>query len=389
MATLSPGEAADALDSTPNLVQLRVKVLHPGYAGHDAPHVSRFVAALHNHRKVRVVSFVGCSFVASWGKSVNERSARAQEFEHLFGSVLPRHASLHNVSFSISVIPALYLRMMMMVPADPPAAPSSSLRQLSLYDCPIVPHGEAAQAIADALGSLGNAGSHLTDVRVARCHLSSDDCHLLLDGASGSRTLVSLSIDEPDTLVVEARTLELLMRSNGSSLRTIRVAANKWTNRGIAAVAQIMRTNVHLESLDVSGTRSGELRRQLCNDVLRTYNFSLRYVPGADPDQQVEMNRLLDRNVRVRQGYDRLKEDGIPRVGLGVLLWAEAFQRVGPFPTLRYRLLRKSGHSVALAEAYVQAHPTHSRRRKRKLAPSAAKADDDPRPVRRSRRRRN
>jgi hypothetical protein len=400
MPSLSAREAADVLESTPNLSQLRVAVLHLGYSDeHGAVDASRFVAALHNHSKVRSISFVGYSgFVAEWGRTDGERAARAHEFERLFGSVLPRPASLRNVSFSLSLVPAPYLRRMMMMASaiDPLPAPStsSSLRQLSLYDCVLDPHGEAGRVIGDALGSRGdNNASPLTDVRVARCGLSSDDCRLILDGASDSRQLVSLSVDEPTELLVEARTLERILANSSSSssspLRTLRVGAKEWTRDGIEAALRLLRTNVHLETLDVSGTNANLLHGKLCSDVLSTYNFSLRYVPcgGAEPEQQAEMDRLLDLNVRVRHDYDRLVEDKMPRVGSRVVLCAEAFARVSRFPTLLHRLLRRGGHGIALAEQCLPQHPpSHNRRRKRKLATDAATIDDGRPAVRRSRR---
>jgi hypothetical protein len=368
METLSLRGAADSLESQPNLTRVRLTVLRPSNnnnddepSDYDAQHVDRFVTALENHRTIRVASFVKCPF--GWCKPDIER-----HFERLYCSVLPRHASLRSVSLSWCGIPASYLRRMLM-PAGPSS--SSSIQQLSLYDCYLEPRGEAVRALAEALGRHGSAP--LTELGIARCSLNSNECRLLFDGASESRTLASLSIVETEHLRVRACTLERAVVGFNSSLRTLRVAAKRWTRSGIASVVRLLRTNDALESLDVSGERSGELHAHIRTDLLSTYNFSLRYVPGAaEPEQQVEMDRLLDLNVRVRQDYDRLQGDEVPRVGSRVLLCEEAFARLSRFPTLLQRLLRQGGYGIALAEQCLQQHhPSHNRRRKRKIAFSA------------------
>jgi hypothetical protein len=393
METLSLRGAADSLESQPNLTRVRLTVLRPSNnndddepSDYDAQQVDRFVSAMENHRTIRVASFVKCPF--GWCQPDIER-----HFERLYCSALPRHASLRSVSLSWCGIPASYLQRMLMMPAGPSSSSSSSssslkssIQQLSLYDCCLEPRGEAVRALAAALGRGGSAS--LTELSLARCSLNSKQCRILFEGASESRTLVSLSVVETEHLRVRACTLERAVGFS-SSLRTLRVGAKWWTRSGIASVVRLLRTNDTLESLDVSGERSGELHAHIRTDLLSTYNFSLRYVPcgaAAEPEQQVEMDRLLDRNVRVRHDYDRLHDDGIPRVGSGVELGAEAFARVSRFPTLLYRLLRQIGCGVALADQCLQQHhPSHNRRRKRKIPFSGATADDGP-AVRRSRR---
>jgi hypothetical protein len=415
MGTLSLRKAADLLEATPRLVQVRVATtttvpavfawdVHDG-EHHDsdndndgsgsgpnrrdaAQQMRRFNSALEKHRKVRAVSFVSCPFGVvrcrrSAAHQQDDLNRRPIEFEfqeeeqRLFGTVLPRHESLRTISLSRCVVPFRYLRAMVM--AATPSSSSSSITQVSLYDCTLDPRCEAVRAMVDALGY---SNGTLTNVRLSRCGLDAGQCRAVFDGAANSRSLVSLSIDEPDKLVVDATALSRALGSKRSSLRTLRVAAKEWNPDGISSVARLLRTNETVEAFDASGANASALHDEL-RRVLETYNASLRYLSGVGPEHRAQMNRLLDRNVQVRRDYDRLQDEGgVPRVGQSPPLYAEALGRVRRFPTLLYRVLRRHGIAVAVAEHCLLQDPNHIRQRKRKRGFTCTKADADGEPAR-------
>jgi hypothetical protein len=244
-----------------------------------------------------------------------------------------------------------------------------NLQQLDLEDCQI--DSEGVKHVASLLRRPNSPLRVLNVTSRDGGGLEPADCQVLCESVPHSPNLRSLSLCVKQ---VRADTLSGVAASS-SPLRSLYVIG-AYTEEGVTALTRQLRTNTRMAEVGLSETDSdsdGHACVRPFLPLLETYNFTLRKarvahsargeVVGLDV-----LTPLLRRNRAIRHGIRRLKPREYRVAPVGV--WPRAFEKVGAFPTLLYRLVRR-GNVDALCD--VVARMSSLRERGAAVRPDASK----------------
>jgi hypothetical protein len=250
--------------------------------------------------------------------------------ERLFGSVVPRHPTLHTVNFD-GCLPQSIERFAAAFPAV-----SGPLRDISFSNVSLEP--SCAQAVAamkvQAL-SLSNIG------------LGADGWKIVCDAIGMNPHLRSVSIDQRD-LVPRPDTFAGLTRG-GSAVAGLDINV-AWKPEAFDSFVRCLRTNEVLRFLwffPLRARRQDPFKPMLLaplEDLLWSHNCALYQVfvvPNfRRPSCCHRVLSLVKRNYRVRKAGEKLAMREHP-YRIDQKLWAHAIGRVSSHPSLIQRILRR------------------------------------------------
>jgi hypothetical protein len=270
-----------------------------------------------------------------------DRLCDHRDLERFFGTVLPRHPSLKDLMFTCCRIDRHFLRLL----TEPMATAISTpmpLTDLCFFMTPI--DSECAQLIKRMLQT-----GPLAKLVITFCRIDADICRCICEGATGRTKLRYLSFKEiyhDGRLAIQSDTLAAAL-GPASKLTGFDVRASSWTDEAVEKAVAALRTNAELQHVRFVSFDPQDLIRHaaLFEDLLHRYNFTL--VDLLLPDG-ADQEPLLLRNERIRALHGGLRDRGycVPH---SAALWPNVLERIGTFPTLLYRFVRR-GNTTALAE---------------------------------------
>jgi hypothetical protein len=348
----------------------------------------QFVTALERDQAVKTIRFENQDFGGpSDGNREIGRSIRSHRREsdvhRLFGEVLPNHPALEDLSFYKCGIPPRHFNALIQ------ALPSTASCISSLFVSYVQIGTDGVRAVAHLLRQNFPLEVLLVQGWTRRCREDSvaasdvssllhsregeaageddddDDgnaCRILCDAAASNQSMRRLLLGEM-TIGRDATTQAL---GRTSTLRALYVRG-AWTKaRFVEALGQL-RQNEVLETFhliapcDVPSVTN--FPSDLLVELLSTYNCTLAEVPrydlGIDAVTDARIGELLRLNARVRRMRDRLQQENYSVETKE--LWPYALERVGRFPTLVHRFVRR-GNLPALGEHLLVAGPARRKR---------------------------
>jgi hypothetical protein len=291
---------------------------------------ARFVALvdLYGRQGVRAVTFSSVQF-GNPGWEFDE-----DDMQRLFGEVLPDLPFLERLRFHTCAL------LMSEVGLFASKLPSST----SLVELDIEGGTGSFLWCVPEIAAMIRRNVPLQVLKLnAREKMDRDACRQIFESLQCNTHLRSLEV-----AVEEVYDGALLLPSQeASSLRRLRIQAERWTWQGKVSLANQMKTNHTLEELRVVSVTPGEgLSGHPWVEALQAHNYTLLVLSenaeyGHRPNNRDGMGNervvaLLRRNRRIRQALDQLQGYHVsPTILLPALL-----EMVSGLPTLLYRFVR-------------------------------------------------
>lgn len=279
------------------------------------------------------------------------------DFERLFGHVLPHHASMTDLAVKAKSI--LQPRFLNSFAESATLHPAFSLQSLTIVATPL--DAECSRILKTML----QHNVRLRELSLRRYGLDADGWRLVCEGAAANRHLDLL--DLKDNIELPTGTV-LAALGSPSTLSKIHVAPRIWTRRAFGEIVQALRVNAALTEVFLAQRCGFQPAPAVVLDLLRTYNFTLRsvrVVHGKDgtPTHEGPIEDMLRRNDGVRRTVEHLGASNyrVPRLAA----WPLALQELVTIPTLLYRFVRR-GNVDAFAEQVVVVRASASMRLPRK-----------------------
>jgi hypothetical protein len=274
----------------------------------------------------------------------------ADDVDRLFGQVLPNLPALGTVGIRRCRIPTRALQAYMGGLCSLGIG-ANTLINLRIGMCRI--SGQGIRSVAEML----RTNKSLTHLSLQHW-INRDDfghrdsCRILLDAAAHHPSLRNLRVDDRLLRIGEG-TAALISGPGAPSLSDLYLRG-RFTDEVLPDLLFGLRTNESLRQVFFETESSRPLspvHRRLANELLTTYNCTLRsawcvsptFLGISDP-----FDGAAERNVPVADARQHLQHSNYAISG-PVSVWPRVLERVGRFPTLVYRFLRR-GNAYALAE---------------------------------------
>jgi hypothetical protein len=258
------------------------------------------------------------------------------DMERLFGQVLPSLPLLEKLRFRTCSLPVHEVALF--------ASKLTSSSSSSLVELEMEGGTGAFLWCVPELAAMIRRNVPLQVLKLnAGKKMDRDACRQIFDSLQHNTNLRSLEV-----AVEEVYDDALILPNHpNSSLRRLRIQAERWTWQGKVSLANQMKTNHSLEELRVVSLTPGEgLSGHPWVEALQAHNHTLLVLSenaeyGHRPNNRDGMGNervaaLLRRNRRIRQALDRLQGYHVsPTILLPALL-----EMVSDLPTLLYRFMR-------------------------------------------------